>query len=93
MQRLMNNKDNKQQLPPVTPRPPERPDTIPIDPRNIINLNGVFETVEVAPTAAPRTFYESIKIVVDDLGTPTTYELYIYSRELGAWLKATLAVA
>lgn len=90
---MLKPTNNPQENIPTVPTPPQRPDTIPVDPRNIINLNGVFETVEVAPTAAPRTFYESIKIVVDDLGTPTTYELYIYSRELDAWLKATLATA
>jgi len=66
---------------------------LPLKPYSILNLEDFIETTEVAPTAAPKTFYDSIKIVVDDLASPTTYELYMYSRELGAWLKATMAVA
>lgn len=66
---------------------------LPGDPYHILNLTGLIETTEVAPTLPPKTFYDSIKIVVDDIASPSTYELYIYSKEIGAWLKATLAAA
>lgn len=66
---------------------------LPSKPFSILNLEDFIETVEVAPTAVPKSFYESIKLVVDDLTTPTTYHLYIFSRELNIWLKFTGAAA
>lgn len=80
----MPNSERKQ------PRPPVQTPTIP-QPDSLINITGVFETTDTAPTAAPRTLYESIKIVVDSISSPTTRELYIYSKELSAWLKVTLS--
>lgn len=61
----------------------------PNKPFSILNLEDFIETVAVAPTAAPKSFYDSIKLVVDSLTTLTTYHLYIYSRELAAWVKFT----
>lgn len=94
-----NDQQNTSQTPPRDPRREinERGSMhakpLPSSPFSILNLEDFIETVDVAPTAAPKTFYDSIKIVVDDLASPTTYELYIYSRKLAAWLKATLATA
>lgn len=64
---------------------------IPNSPFSIFNLEGFIQTVTVVPTAAPKTFYESIKIYTDDIGTPTVRRLYIYSLELNDWLYVALS--
>lgn len=66
---------------------------LPSNPFSILNLEDFIETVDVAPTEVPKSFYDSVKIVVDDLGTPTTYELYMYARNISAWVKFTGAAA
>ena len=64
---------------------------LPLKPFSILNLEDFIETVEVAPTAVPKTFYDSVKIYTDSIATPTVRRLYIYSRELDDWLYVALS--
>jgi hypothetical protein len=48
-------------------------------------LQGYVKTVTTIPTYMPRTFDQSIKLYMNDLATPTTKRLYIYSFEAGIW--------
>ena len=57
---------------------------------DLINLINYIETVTTIPTYTPKKFYESIKIYMDDLSSPTVKRLYIYSFEAGAWNYVTL---
>lgn len=54
--------------------------------QHILNLQGLFETVDTAPTAVPKTFYQSIKLYANG----ATYRLYIYDSLNQAWRYATL---
>lgn len=65
---------------------------LPDRPRSLLNLEDYIEAVAVAPTGVPKDFYGSIKLVVDDIAAPTTYELYVYSPLIG-WVKFTGAAA
>lgn len=77
----------------ITEKGGMRAKPLPSNPFSILNLEDFIEVVDVAPTAVPKSFYDSVKIVVDDLGTPTTYELYLYARNISAWVKFTGAAA
>ena len=94
-------------MPPIPPPQPairnpqdemraRRSDRASVDPQrpfSILNLEDFIETVDTAPTGIPKNFYGSIKLVVDSFTTPTTRHLYIYSREINAWVKFTGAAA
>lgn len=54
------------------------------------NLQGFIKTVTTAPTVAPKTISDQVVIYVDDLASPTTKRLYIYSREAAAWFYVAL---
>lgn len=64
---------------------------LPNDPRNIINLTGFIQTVTSIPTAAPKSFNESVKIYTDSISSPTVRRLYMYSVELNDWLYVALS--
>lgn len=71
----------------------DRRGVLPDRPRSVLNLEDYIETVTTIPTGTPKDFYSSIKLRVDSLTAPTTYHLYVYSAELGAWVKFTGAAA
>lgn len=54
------------------------------------NLEGFIRTVTATPTDAPKTIADQLVIYIDDLATPTTKRLYIYSVEAGIWNYVTL---
>ena len=66
---------------------PQRQTKIPTIPyeAHLMNLTGYIQTVTTAPSFTPKNFYDSIKIYIDDLDTPTDKRLYIYSFEAGIW--------
>jgi uncharacterized protein YcfL len=45
------------------------------------NVNGLFETVDTAPTHTPKNFYDQIKIYVNG----ATYRFYWYDANANAW--------
>lgn len=59
------------------------------------DLQGYIKTIAVnpigEPTFTPKSFDQSIRIVVDSLSSPTSRRLYIYSFELGDWLYVALS--
>ena len=57
---------------------------------DINNLNNFIETVTTIPTSKPRYFWEQFKIYINDLETPTTKRLYIYSNKAKIWNYVTL---
>lgn len=57
---------------------------------DINNLNNFIETVTIIPTSKPRYFWEQFKIYIDDLDSPTTKRLYIYSNKAQIWNYVTL---
>lgn len=63
----------------------------PSTPFSVLNIQGFIETVTVIPTAAPRSFYDSVKLYTDSLTAPTVRRLYLYSRELSDWLYVALS--
>lgn len=64
--------------------------------KSVRDLKGNYETLVVNPigeppfTPNPATF-DQIKIVVDDLASPTARRLYIYSYDLKDWLYMALS--
>jgi hypothetical protein len=70
---------------------PQRQLPLPQDPIHLLNLGGFIQTVTSIPTAAPKSFYEQVKIYMDDLASPTTRRLYIYSQEADDWLYVALS--
>lgn len=57
------------------------------DPKEIRNLIGLLETVAVAPSGFPKTFWQSIKIYENG----ATKRLYIYSQTTKTWLYTALS--
>lgn len=49
------------------------------------DLLGYIETVTSIPSYSPKTLDQAVKIYFDDLTSPTTKRLYIYSFEAGIW--------
>jgi len=52
---------------------------------NLSDLFGAIETVTVIPTGEPTDFYGQFKIYIDDLASPTTKRLYMYSDKAQIW--------
>jgi hypothetical protein len=59
---------------------------------SVTDLIGFIETVTTAPTHTPRHFYEQFKIYYDDVDTPSTRRLYIYSNKAQEWSYIALTV-
>jgi len=57
---------------------------------DIFDIIGMIETVTTIPTKSPTKFKEQFKIYVDDIATPTTKTLYIYSNKTNTWLSVGL---
>lgn len=68
----------------LEPKRENRIPTIPFE-SHLLNLTGYIQTVTTIPAYTPKNFYDSIKIYIDDLATPTTKRLYLYSFEAGIW--------
>ena len=50
-------------------------------PTELRGLDGLWETVDTAPTLVPRNPFEQFKIYQNS----TTYRLYIYDNKNNAW--------
>lgn len=50
-----------------------------------LNLQGFIKTTTTVPTIAPKTIADQLVIYIDDLASPSTKRLYIYSIEAGIW--------
>lgn len=55
-----------------------------------IDLEGMIDTVTVAPTHTPTKLQAQILIYIDNLTTPTVKRLYIYSHKAKIWNYVTL---
>lgn len=47
----------------------------------IDDLDGLFETVDTAPTTVPKSIYDQVKIYVNG----STYRLYWYDNNANTW--------
>lgn len=56
----------------------------------IEDIIGFIDTVTSIPSKTPRRLREQVKIYVDDVTTPTTKRLYIYSNKTKSWNYVTL---
>lgn len=52
---------------------------------NLFDIFGMIETVTTIPTGEPTDLYGQVKIYIDDLDSPSTKRLYIYSTEASIW--------
>ena len=58
---------------------------------DIKDLEGFIETVTTIPSGTPsKGFWRQFKIYVDDISSPSTQRLYMYSTKTNTWLYATL---
>lgn len=69
----------------------ESPTTPPKQPVNLFEIFGMIEVVTTAPTAAPNSLYEQIKLYTDSISTPTVFTLYVYMPRIKLWKSVTLA--
>ena len=51
----------------------------------IEDIMGYVKVVNQIPTQAPKTYYDSILIYLDNYTSPTTKRLYIFAREAKTW--------
>jgi hypothetical protein len=55
-----------------------------------LNIQGFIKTTTTIPTIAPKSLSDQIVLYIDNLTTPTSKRLYIYSREADIWSYVTL---
>jgi hypothetical protein len=56
----------------------------------LMNISGSFEVVTIAPTAAPVSVYEQVKLYYDSSGP--TMQLYIYDNVNAKWNYVALTI-
>jgi hypothetical protein len=54
------------------------------------DLRGRIKTTNVVPAYTPKTIEQQMLIYVDAFASPSTKRLYIYSKEVGAWMYVAL---
>lgn len=78
-----NTQNNSSFKTPFTPQPAQpKP---PVNDTRIEDIIGFIQTVTVAPTGTPKTFWDSIKLFNDS----GTYYLYIYMQGVG-WVSTVV---
>lgn len=52
---------------------------------DLVQIDGLIETVTVIPTHVPKSFEQQVKLYVDSITAPTTYIFYVYSNKTNTW--------
>lgn len=52
---------------------------------NFFDVQGVVRTVTSAPTTAPNKVSDQVVLYIDNIASPTTKRLYIYSTNAKIW--------